>query len=117
MMSRPPTKKRPASKAIIAGVLKAEWAPCAVGERDGQQHQASGGEAETGPLTQPDLEAEDAVGHDGEQDDATGEHGLDDRHRRHRERSDVEAPGGVAIACRSRTTSSGTASSRSAADA
>ena len=62
-------------------------------ERDGEEDQAGGSEAETRPLATPDLEAEEAVGHHGDEDDAAGEHDLHDGHRRQRQRGDVEAPG------------------------
>src|SRR2546421_702230 len=61
-------------------------------QRERQRDQASGGEAEPGPLTRSDVEPEEAIRHDGDQDDAAGEHDLDDRHGSQRQRGDVEAP-------------------------
>ena len=79
-------------------------------KRDRQQHEAEGGEADAEPLAAADAEAEDALGEDREEDEAAGDDGLDERERRERHRRDVEAPGADAPpACRSRTTSSGTA--------
>ena len=93
MIRRPPTRKSPASKAIIAGRVEGGVRAVRGGQRDGEQDQARGGEAEPCPLAPADLEAEEAVGHHGDQDDPAGEHDLDHRHRGHRQRGDVEAPG------------------------
>ena len=63
------------------------------GERDHEQQQAERGHGDADPLAHADLEAEDPLGHDGEDHDAGGEHGLDDRQRGEGERGDVEDPG------------------------
>ena len=44
------------------------------------------------PLAHADLEAEDPLGHHGQDHDAGREHGLDDGQRGERERGDVEQP-------------------------
>ena len=64
-----------------------------VRQRDDEQQQAERGHADADPLADADLEAEDALGQHGEDHDAGGEHGLDDRQRREGERGDVEDPG------------------------
>ena len=52
-----------------------------------------GGEADSRPLAVAELEAEDAVGEHGEEHQPAGDHGLDERERRERERGHVEDPG------------------------
>ena len=63
------------------------------GERHHEQDQADGGHGHADPLAAADLEAEEAVGQRGEDDDAGRQHGLDDRERREGERGDVQQPG------------------------
>ena len=57
--------RRRASRTRASRVLR--------GHRDREQDEAGGGQAEAPPLTAADLEAEDAVGHDGDHRDAAGE--------------------------------------------
>jgi hypothetical protein len=64
-----------------------------VRERDGQQDEAESRAADPHPLAGAALEAEEALGEDGEEDEATGDHGLDDRQRSHGQGGDVEDPG------------------------
>ena len=45
----------------------------AVGQRDGQQHQPEGGEADAQPLAGAALAAEPALGHDGEKNEPAGD--------------------------------------------
>ena len=79
-------------------------------KRDHEQQQAERGHADADPLAQADLEAEDPLGHDGEDHDAGGEDGLDDRQRGVGQGGDVEDPGaGRRWPCRSRTTCRSTA--------
>ena len=93
MISRRADAEEPGLEGDHRRQREGECAPCVRGHRDAEQHEAGGGEAEAPPLTPADLEAEDAVGHDGDQHDAAGDDGLDDRHRRERERRDVQGPG------------------------
>ena len=62
------------------------------GQRHAEQHQADGGQAQPDPLAPADLEAEQAVGHHGDEHDARRERDLDHRHRRQRERRHVQRP-------------------------
>ena len=52
-----------------------------VGHRDAEEDQARGRQREAPPLAAADGEAEHAVGHDGDEDDAAREDDLDDRER------------------------------------
>ena len=64
------------------------------------------GEADAQPLARADLEAEQPLGHDGEEHDAAGEDHLDDGDRRERHRGHVEDPrAGRQRPCRWRTIS------------
>ena len=72
--------------------------PVRLRERDAQQDEAEGRQAEAEPLPRADLEAEHAVGHDGEEHEAAGEDRLDDRQRGQRDRGHVEDPGAGADA-------------------
>ncbi len=73
---------------LEAGVIAAE-----VGDGEDEQGQAGAAEQQGEPLARLDRVAEDALRHHREGDGATGEHGLDDRDRRHREGRDVDEPG------------------------
>ena len=63
-----------------------------VRQRDGEQHEAEGGEADARPLARADRAAEVALRQHGEEDESAGDDGLDDRERRHGEGGDVEDP-------------------------
>jgi hypothetical protein len=63
-----------------------------VGHGDAEQDQAERGAGEAQPLALADLEAEDAVGHDRDEHDATGEHDLHHRERGQRDGGDVQRP-------------------------
>ena len=62
-------------------------------QRDDEEEEAAGGHADADPLAGADLEAEQPLGHHGEDHDAGGEHRLDDRERGVGEGGDVEEPG------------------------
>ena len=62
------------------------------GEAKPEEHQPGGGERDADPLAAGDAQAERPLGHHGEQDDASGEHRLNDRQRCDRHRRDVEDP-------------------------
>ncbi len=64
----------------------------AAGQRGREEHEAEGGEADAGPLAEADGAAEPALGDDGEEDEATGDHCLDEREGREGEGADVEDP-------------------------
>ena len=66
------------------------------GQRDREQHEADERQREPPPLALADLEAEQAVGHDGQQHEPAGQHDLDDGQRRQRDRADVQDPGAEA---------------------
>ena len=92
MMNSAPRPKRPASKATIAGTEKRGVRAVARRQRDRQQDEPDERQREAPPLALADLEAEEAVGHDGEQHEAARQHDLDDRQRRQRDRADVQDP-------------------------
>ena len=64
-----------------------------VRHRDAQQDEADGGEGEAPPLSPADLEAEEAIGHHGDEHDAAGEDDLNDGQRHQRDRGHVQGPG------------------------
>ena len=63
-----------------------------------EEEEAAGGHADADPLAGADLEAEQPLGHHGEDHDAGGEHGLDDGERGEGEGGDVEDQALVATA-------------------
>ena len=67
-----------------------------VGHRDAQQDEADGGEGQAPPLPPADLEAEEAIGHHGDEHDAAGEDDLHDGQRHQRDGGHVEGPGPAA---------------------
>ncbi len=68
--------------------------PARLRERDHERDEADGGEDEADRLPPPDADAEDPVGHHGDQHDAAGENDLHGAHRREGERGDVKDEGG-----------------------
>src|SRR5205807_3007488 len=60
---------------------------------DRKQGEADRGEGYPAPLAASQAEAEVALGEHGEEDEAAGDHGLDDGERRERHRADVQDPG------------------------
>ncbi len=61
-------------------------------QRQAQDHQAGGREKQAHPLTPSDFEAEQALGHHGDEHHARRQGDLDHRHGRERERGDVQSP-------------------------
>jgi hypothetical protein len=59
---------------------------------EAEQEQADTGHRKAAPLARADAEAEQAVGHDGEQDEPAGENRLDYREGRKRDGRDVQQP-------------------------
>ena len=64
-----------------------------VRDGDGQEREPGGGEAEAEPLAAVEPVTEVALGREGDQHQAPGDHGLDQRQRGDRHRGDVEHPG------------------------
>ena len=64
-----------------------------VRDGDGQEGEPGGGEPEAEPLAAVEPVAEVALGREGDQHQAPGDHGLDQRQRGDRHRGDVEDPG------------------------
>ena len=81
------------SKPTMAASEKAEFEPSGCGIVMPSRIEADGGEGQADPLALADLEAEDAIGHHGDEHDAAGEDDLDDRQRHQRDRRHVQAPG------------------------
>ena len=76
----------------MAASEKVECAAWGCGHRDAEQDEAHGRQPEAPPLPPADLEAEEAVGHDRDQDDAAARDDLDDGERGERDRRHVERP-------------------------